>query len=81
GGVRREGATGTEWVLSPFDCLVVRVILLNRSGCPIWARLLLAMVDDSLRAICDINVDEVLRVECVNLALTGSHDGWGEDGE
>ncbi|EED82926.1 predicted protein [Postia placenta Mad-698-R] len=36
---------------------------------------------DSLRAIWDVDVDEVLRVECVNLALTGNHDGWGEDGE
>ncbi|OSX60518.1 hypothetical protein POSPLADRAFT_1104309, partial [Postia placenta MAD-698-R-SB12] len=37
--------------------------------------------NDSLRAVWDVGVDEVLRVECVNLALTGSHDGWGEDGE
>ncbi|OSX56360.1 hypothetical protein POSPLADRAFT_1105839, partial [Postia placenta MAD-698-R-SB12] len=34
-----------------------------------------------LRAVWDVGVDEVLRVECVNLALTGSHVGWGEDGE
>ncbi|OSX64578.1 hypothetical protein POSPLADRAFT_1138689, partial [Postia placenta MAD-698-R-SB12] len=47
----------------------------------VGARLLLATVNDSLRAIWDVNVDEVLRVEGVNLALIGSHDGWGEDGE
>ncbi|OSX61886.1 hypothetical protein POSPLADRAFT_1144028, partial [Postia placenta MAD-698-R-SB12] len=29
----------------------------------------------------DVDIDEVLRVECVNLALAGSHVGWGEDGE
>ncbi|OSX58166.1 hypothetical protein POSPLADRAFT_1153726, partial [Postia placenta MAD-698-R-SB12] len=34
-----------------------------------------------LRAVWDVDVDEILRVECVDLALTGSHDGWGEDGE
>ncbi|OSX60516.1 hypothetical protein POSPLADRAFT_1106060, partial [Postia placenta MAD-698-R-SB12] len=32
-------------------------------------------------AVWDVGVDEVLRVECVNLALTGSHDGGGEDRE
>ncbi|OSX67973.1 hypothetical protein POSPLADRAFT_1127286, partial [Postia placenta MAD-698-R-SB12] len=37
--------------------------------------------DDGLRAIWDVNVDEVLSVESINLALTGSHDGWGEDGK
>ncbi|EED84118.1 predicted protein [Postia placenta Mad-698-R] len=31
----------------------------------------------SLRAVWDVDVDEVLRVECVNLALAGSHVGWG----
>ncbi|OSX58498.1 hypothetical protein POSPLADRAFT_1153162, partial [Postia placenta MAD-698-R-SB12] len=34
-----------------------------------------------LRAVWDIDVDEVLGVECVDLALAGSHDGWGEDGK
>ncbi|OSX58506.1 hypothetical protein POSPLADRAFT_1152782, partial [Postia placenta MAD-698-R-SB12] len=38
-------------------------------------------IDDSLRAVWDVNVDEVLRVECVDLALAGSHVGWGKDGE
>ncbi|OSX64389.1 hypothetical protein POSPLADRAFT_1105743, partial [Postia placenta MAD-698-R-SB12] len=71
GGARREGAAGTEWVLSPSDCLVARVIFLNRSGCPIWARLLLAAVEGSLRAVYDVDVDEILKVEGVNLALTG----------
>ncbi|OSX56803.1 hypothetical protein POSPLADRAFT_1158517, partial [Postia placenta MAD-698-R-SB12] len=33
------------------------------------------------RTVWDVDVDEVLRAECVNLALTGSHVGWGEDGE
>ncbi|OSX63833.1 hypothetical protein POSPLADRAFT_1138552 [Postia placenta MAD-698-R-SB12] len=33
------------------------------------------------KAVWDVNVDEVLRVEGMNLALTGSHNGWGEDGE
>ncbi|EED77526.1 predicted protein [Postia placenta Mad-698-R] len=75
GGDGGEGAGG-----SPGEGLP-RVILLNRSGCPIWAWLLLATVEDSLRAVWDVNVDEILGVECVNLALTGSHDGWGEDGE
>ncbi|OSX58313.1 hypothetical protein POSPLADRAFT_1154347, partial [Postia placenta MAD-698-R-SB12] len=37
--------------------------------------------EDSLRAVWDVDVDEVLGVECVDLALAGSHDGWGEDGE
>ncbi|OSX56012.1 hypothetical protein POSPLADRAFT_1161505, partial [Postia placenta MAD-698-R-SB12] len=81
GRSRRKGAAGTEGVLSPSDCFVARVILLDRSGCPIGARLLLATIEDSLRAVWDVDVDEVLRVECVDLALTGSHDGWGEDGE
>ncbi|OSX58185.1 hypothetical protein POSPLADRAFT_1154420, partial [Postia placenta MAD-698-R-SB12] len=58
-----------------------RVILLDRSGCPIGARLLLATIEDSLRAVWDVDVDEVLGVECVDLALAGSHDGWGEDGK
>ncbi|OSX64462.1 hypothetical protein POSPLADRAFT_1138242, partial [Postia placenta MAD-698-R-SB12] len=58
-----------------------RVILLDRSGCPIGARLLLATIEDSLRAIWDVDVDEILGVECVDLALTSSHGGWGEDGE
>ncbi|OSX58503.1 hypothetical protein POSPLADRAFT_1153266, partial [Postia placenta MAD-698-R-SB12] len=33
------------------------------------------------KAIWDVDVDEVLGVECVDLALAGSHDGWGEEGE
>ncbi|OSX64526.1 hypothetical protein POSPLADRAFT_1136774, partial [Postia placenta MAD-698-R-SB12] len=33
------------------------------------------------RAVWDVDVDEVLGVKCVDLALAGSHDGWGEDGE
>ncbi|OSX55942.1 hypothetical protein POSPLADRAFT_1153888, partial [Postia placenta MAD-698-R-SB12] len=37
--------------------------------------------EDSLRAVWDVDVDEVLGVECVDLALAGSHDGWGEEGE
>ncbi|OSX58436.1 hypothetical protein POSPLADRAFT_1152801, partial [Postia placenta MAD-698-R-SB12] len=37
--------------------------------------------EDSLRAVWDVDVNEILRVEGVNLALTGSHDGWGEDEE
>ncbi|KAF9798718.1 hypothetical protein IEO21_10674 [Rhodonia placenta] len=57
------------------------VILFDRSGCSVGARLLLAGVDDSLRAVWNVDVDEVLRVEGVNLALTGSHDVWGKDGE
>ncbi|OSX64230.1 hypothetical protein POSPLADRAFT_1138696, partial [Postia placenta MAD-698-R-SB12] len=80
-GSRREGAAGTEWVLRSSDRLVARVIFCDRSGCSVWARLLLATVDDSLRAVWDVDVDEVLRVECVDLALAGSHVGWGEEGE
>ncbi|OSX58494.1 hypothetical protein POSPLADRAFT_1153585, partial [Postia placenta MAD-698-R-SB12] len=34
-----------------------------------------------LRAVWDVDIDEILGVECVDLALTGSHNGWGEDGE
>ncbi|EED80963.1 predicted protein [Postia placenta Mad-698-R] len=64
-----------------FGVQAARVIFLDRSGCPIWARLLLAMIEDSLRAVWDVDVDEILGVECVDLALTSSHDGWGEDGE
>lgn len=67
--------------MSPSVCLVTRVIFLDRSGCLIWARLLLAMVEDSLRAVWDVDVDEILRVECMDLALAGSHAGWGEEGE
>ncbi|EED83537.1 predicted protein [Postia placenta Mad-698-R] len=81
GGSRRKGAAGAEWVLSLSDCLVARLILRDQSGCPIWARLLLATVESRLRAVWEVDVDEILRVECVNLALTGSHDGWGKDGE
>ncbi|OSX61434.1 hypothetical protein POSPLADRAFT_1099108, partial [Postia placenta MAD-698-R-SB12] len=33
------------------------------------------------RTVWDVDVDEVLRVECVDLALAGSHVGWGEEGE
>ncbi|OSX55786.1 hypothetical protein POSPLADRAFT_1163153, partial [Postia placenta MAD-698-R-SB12] len=33
------------------------------------------------RAVWDVDVDEVLGVECVDLALAGSHVGWGEEGE
>ncbi|OSX56798.1 hypothetical protein POSPLADRAFT_1158933 [Postia placenta MAD-698-R-SB12] len=68
-------------MLGPSDCLVALVIFCDRSGCPVGARLLFAIVDDSLRTVWDVDVDEVLRVKCVNLALTGSHVGWGEDGE
>ncbi|OSX63832.1 hypothetical protein POSPLADRAFT_1137010, partial [Postia placenta MAD-698-R-SB12] len=34
-----------------------------------------------VRTVWDVDVDKVLRVECVNEALTGSHVGWGEDRE
>ncbi|OSX63908.1 hypothetical protein POSPLADRAFT_1138627, partial [Postia placenta MAD-698-R-SB12] len=33
------------------------------------------------RAVWDVDVDEVLGVECMDLALAGSHVGWGKDGE
>ncbi|OSX57422.1 hypothetical protein POSPLADRAFT_1110361, partial [Postia placenta MAD-698-R-SB12] len=81
GRSRCESTSGSERVLRSSDRFVARVILLDRSGCPIWARLLLATVEDSLRAVWDVDVDEVLGVECVDLALAGSHDGWGEDGK
>ncbi|OSX61898.1 hypothetical protein POSPLADRAFT_1116312, partial [Postia placenta MAD-698-R-SB12] len=81
GRSRCEGASGSKRVLRSSDRLVTRVIFLDRSGCPIWARLLLATVEDSLRAVWDVDVDEVLGVECVDLALAGSHDEWGEDGK
>ncbi|OSX57518.1 hypothetical protein POSPLADRAFT_1156660, partial [Postia placenta MAD-698-R-SB12] len=81
GRSRCEGASGSERMLRSSDRLVTRVIFLDRLGCPIWARLLLAMVEDSLRAVWDVDVDEILRVECVDLALAGSHIGWGEEGE
>ncbi|OSX56568.1 hypothetical protein POSPLADRAFT_1115739, partial [Postia placenta MAD-698-R-SB12] len=81
GRSRCESASGSERVLRSSDRLVTRVIFLDRSGCPIWARLLLATVEDSLRAVWDVDVDEILRVKCVDLALTSSHDGWEEDGE
>ncbi|EED77176.1 predicted protein, partial [Postia placenta Mad-698-R] len=42
---------------------------------------LLALDWVCLTAIWDVDVDEVLRVEGMNLALTGSHNGWGKDGE
>ncbi|OSX58163.1 hypothetical protein POSPLADRAFT_1153872, partial [Postia placenta MAD-698-R-SB12] len=32
-------------------------------------------------AVWDVDVNEILRVECVDLALIGSHVGWGEEGE
>ncbi|OSX64463.1 hypothetical protein POSPLADRAFT_1137618 [Postia placenta MAD-698-R-SB12] len=81
GGSRCKGASRTERMLHSSDCLVAGVIFCDRLGCPVGARLLLATVDDSLRAVWDVDVDEVLRVECVNLALAGSHVGWGEEGE
>ncbi|OSX68215.1 hypothetical protein POSPLADRAFT_1127960, partial [Postia placenta MAD-698-R-SB12] len=81
GRSRCEGASGSERVLSPSDGLVARVVFLDRSGCPIRARLLLATIEDSFRTVWDVDVDEVLRVECVDLALAGSHDGRGKDGE
>ncbi|OSX57479.1 hypothetical protein POSPLADRAFT_1156582, partial [Postia placenta MAD-698-R-SB12] len=77
GRSRCEGASGSERVLRSSDRFVARVILLDRSGCPIWARLLLATIEDCLRAVWDVDVDEVLGVECVDLALAGSHVGWG----
>ncbi|OSX56786.1 hypothetical protein POSPLADRAFT_1158682, partial [Postia placenta MAD-698-R-SB12] len=81
GRLRCEGTAGDERMLGPSDRFVPWVILLDRSGCLIGARLLLAGEDDSLRAVWDVDIDEVLRVEGVNLALTGSHDGGEEDGE
>ncbi|OSX57680.1 hypothetical protein POSPLADRAFT_1156240 [Postia placenta MAD-698-R-SB12] len=68
-------------MLGPSDRLVPWVILFDRSGCPVGAQLLLAGEDKGVRTIWDVDINKVLRVECVNLALTGSHDGWGEDGE
>ncbi|EED79897.1 predicted protein [Postia placenta Mad-698-R] len=37
--------------------------------------------DEGIRTVWDVDVDKVLSVESVNLALTGSHVGWREDGE
>ncbi|EED85807.1 predicted protein [Postia placenta Mad-698-R] len=81
GGSRCEGAARTKRMLGPSDRFVTWVVFRDQSGCPIGARLLLTTVDDSLRTVWDVDVDEVLGVECVNLALAGSHDEWGEDGE
>ncbi|KAF9819587.1 hypothetical protein IEO21_02051 [Rhodonia placenta] len=81
GRSRCKGASRTERMLRSSDRFVAGVILRDRLGCPIGARLLFASVDDSLRAVWNVDVDEILRVECVNLALTGSHNGWGKDGE
>ncbi|OSX58088.1 hypothetical protein POSPLADRAFT_1154850 [Postia placenta MAD-698-R-SB12] len=81
GRSRCKGASRAERMLCSADRLVAQVIFCDRSGCPVGARLLLTAVDDSLRAVWDVDVDEVLRVECVNLALAGSHVGWGEDGK
>ncbi|OSX58544.1 hypothetical protein POSPLADRAFT_1152997, partial [Postia placenta MAD-698-R-SB12] len=79
----RQGENAVRWSETRGCCgdQVAGVILLNRSGCPIWARLLLAAVEGSLRAVYDVDVDEILRVKGMNLASTGSHGEWGEDGE
>ncbi|OSX63596.1 hypothetical protein POSPLADRAFT_1140189, partial [Postia placenta MAD-698-R-SB12] len=77
GRSRCKGASGSERVLRSSDRFVARIVFWDRSGGSVRARLLLATVDDSLRTVWDVDVDKVLRVECVNLALTGSHVGWG----
>ncbi|OSX66035.1 hypothetical protein POSPLADRAFT_1132524, partial [Postia placenta MAD-698-R-SB12] len=81
GRSRCKGASGSERVLRSSDRFVARIVFWDRSGGSVRARLLLATVDDSFRTVWDVDVDEVLRVECVNLALTGSHVGWREDGK
>lgn len=68
-------------MLHPLDRFVAQIVLVDRSRCPIWARLLLVGEDEGGRTIWNINIDEVLRVEGVNKALTGSHVGWGKDRE
>ncbi|KAF9802478.1 hypothetical protein IEO21_09905 [Rhodonia placenta] len=62
-------------MLSPSDGFIALVILLDRSRRVIGARLCLAGEDESGRTVSEVDVDEVLRVEHVDKALTRSHDG------
>ncbi|KAF9797106.1 hypothetical protein IEO21_10907 [Rhodonia placenta] len=74
------GTAGTERMLDPSDGLVTLVVLIDRSRRAIWTRLLFTGEDEGGGTFSEIDVEEVLGVEGVNKALTGSHDGR-EEGE